>query len=262
METIRLSASTSKIEITVFFDVIKSHEISVSDNMTDNWLEDNTVINDCIGLSPIICTLSGISGEQVYKPAPDKLYEAALYKAKNSKLGEFADKYNMPNKLHALEMLLPAVDTYTQTAKNVYSFLKNNGERYAKIYKELTTKEQKPTQTRLQQIYSDLMQLRSERTAFTITTPYDTLEDMYIQSIKLNQDNYLHATDLNITLKQGNFKETEFTKTNEKTLSEYNAMSKALNDDEAVNLGKASGKFMSLLKGGWGIIGKLLGFYR
>ena len=267
-----LTTKTAETEITVYFDIIKAHSIQVSDNITDNWLEDSTVINDAIGLAPITCTLSGLSGEKIYKPAPDFDFEASLYNAKSDKLGKYADKYVTPNKLSVIQQLLPSVDTYTQGAKNAYSLLKNNIDRYTRIYNDLFGENKKSSnttiqtqqtqlQTRLQSVYEDLMALRNERTAFTVITPYTTLENMYIQSITFNQENILHATDLNITLKQGNFRETEYTKANKSTQAEYNQMSTALNDNEAVNLGKTQGKFKSLLKGGLGVVGKIIGYY-
>lgn len=250
--------------VAIFFDVIKSHEIQINDNITDNWLENSTVVNDCISQSPIIVNLSGVSGEVVYIPFDFKGFLKDFWQNHNNlnSIIEYEKISGLNSKLNVISSLYPPIDNVTQLAKNAVDIVAANVERYKKIYNQLTQKE-KNNQTRLQKIYEDLTVLRSysKQTGegLIIETPYTVFKNMFFQSISLKQDERLYITDIEVTLKQCNFSEVETTKADKNVLSELNAQARA----EIENQGKVQGKsteFKSILKGGTGIFGKVLGF--
>ena len=50
----------------LYFDIIQEHSINLQSQITDNWLENNSPVNDHIANSPLIISLKGISGELIY----------------------------------------------------------------------------------------------------------------------------------------------------------------------------------------------------
>lgn len=242
-EEIKAKSNEPDANIAVYFDVIKSHSIQINDNITDNWLENSTVVNDCINQSPIIVTLSGISGEVVYSPSVKSGWLKELYDNINGNgiLGEYANEYITTDKLTIIPELYPPVDNNTQTAKNVITTVESNVKRYEKILNKFLSKKSERNGTRLQKIYDDLTELRyiSKITGngLTAETPFGTLENMFIQSIDLKQDDLGFIADISITLKQGNFSETQTAKADPNTLAELNSAAKA----QEKNKGKAAG---------------------
>lgn len=250
--------SKSDNYIAMVFDVIKNHSIQMNNNITDNWLENNTVVNDAIAVSPVVITLSGLSSEIVFKNEDVKILQK-LYDGVDKLGDKFANKYVSPNKLTALAALYPPVDNVTQTAKNIINSVSDNVERYVKIFKDIFGEKKDIEKTRLQSICDDLEAARVNRTEFTAQTPFGTFEQMYIQSVSLNQENINHTADISITLKRLNFSDVNTTAPDAKVLEVYNYTAKMQNDDNALNLGKVQG-FKSLLKLGTGAFGKVLGF--
>ena len=221
---ITAQANMPDTEIALYFDTITSHSIQINDNITDNWLEDSNVVNDCIALSPLTVTLSGLSSEIVYEPGIKNKFLKKVYDAINNKLGP-------------INAIFPQVDNVTQTAINLINVIDDNIEHYKKIYENYKNTEAK--QKRLKEIYNNLMTLRASRTALTIETPYTDkpLEHMYIQSLTLTQDNQNYITDISITLKQLNFSDVQTTEADKNVLAELNALSRA----QVENQGKVQG---------------------
>ena len=110
---------------TIYFDVITDHSISITNNVTDNYLENNTAIQDAIAHAPIECSINGMIGELVYVPSTSNgRFLNSLYKRLNDKInlkaigankinGEYRD-YVVTDKLSALGQLFPPVDNLTQ----------------------------------------------------------------------------------------------------------------------------------------------------
>lgn len=218
----------------LYFDVIMEHSVSIQNQITDNYLENNTAIQDHIAKSPIVVSLRGLSGELVYTPptiALDYLYDVANTPLKT----KFTNNRVATDKLTVIPALLPPVDNVTQLAKNAVQYAEASVTRYVKIINNFTSQLQR--QTRLKQIYNDLIELRNSNTLMTVETPYDVFFDMAIQSITLRQGNQLHITDIELTLKQINYATTKTTKANEQVLAQYNATARA----EVENCGKAQG---------------------
>ena len=235
------NADTLDNNIAVYFDVIESHSVEINDNITDNWLENSTVVNDCITQSPIIITLSGVSGELVYTPSTNKGWLSGLYSAINDKL--LADNnYVLTNKLSTIPALYPPVDNITQMAKNVITTVENNVKRYQKIIENLFKSKEELNQTRLKGIYENLKSLRDSSKVsgdgLIVETPYGTFKDMFIQSIKLTQGNVDHITDISVSLKQIRFSDVENTEADKEVLAELNATAR----EQEENHGKVQGK--------------------
>lgn len=237
-EKTQQSANAPTNKIALYFDVIQEHTVSMQNQITDNFVENNTAIQDHIAQSPLQITLRGLSGEVVYIPSGDKLLNQAYDKI-NVKLGNSNLK---TEKMHILPALLPPVDNATQMAKNAVNYIEASYRRYEKIIKNFKNPLDK--NLRLKTIYRDLSILRESNTALIVTTPYETFDNMYIQSLVLRQGNENYVTDIELTLKQIKFTETETTGVDKETMAKLNAGCRAKPEDH----GLARGKTVSVAK--------------
>lgn len=233
------------IETVYYFDIITSHGINIQNQITDNYLENNTAVQDHIAHAPIMITLGGMSGELKYVEPIVKNDIAA----------------SIISKLGFLAFITPSVSNVTQLAMNIYNYADSSINRYSNIAKKFATTKNPlnalfgltPTlkETRLQEIFRKLKLLRDTNTALVVNTPYATFENMYIQSLTLRQENVNYTTDIELTLKQLQFAEVRFDKVDETVMSKYNAIAQAKAEDNGKMNSKDStiGKFISQFRG-------------
>ena len=218
-----------------YFDVIQEHAISLTSQITDNWMENNTVINDHIANAPTVISLRGLSGEVVY--------------SSNLSVNSLVDKGLTASKLGVLTQLYPPADNFLQRAKNKIAKIENSASRYLKIIDGVISPE---TQIRLKQIYKNLNQLRESKTALKVETPYANFENMYIQSLTLRQGNLNYITDIELTLKQVYFTDSKVTEANKNVVSDIqNAQRAAVENHGNVQGVNSSliGDFVSKFRG-------------
>ena len=235
-------ANKPDTNVAVYFDVLTSHDIQINDNITDNWLENMTVVNDCIAQQPIEITLSGVSSELVYTPSTNKGWLKSLYtKLNDDTLSKFSNEYVITDKLTVIPELFPPLDNITQTAKNLVTTVENNVKRYTKILNNFRKSKDERNNTRLQEIYNSLVELRNDckisGEGLTVQTPYATFNNMFIKSIKLTQENKNHVSDISVTLKQVKFSEIEYSAADQNVLSEFNMAARQTEE----NHGKVQG---------------------
>lgn len=236
---VKTAENADPTEAAYYFDVLMEHSISVQNQITDNYIENNTAIQDHIAKSPIIVSVRGIIGELVYKP-PTKALDF-LYDTVNDPLKDnFKSGRVVSDKLLAIPALLPPVDNVTQMAKNTVQYVEASVDRYIKIAENFISETDKITQ--LKKIYSKFMVFRANNTELTVVTPFETFGNMYIQSITFTQGNENYTADIQLTLKQINKAETTTTKPDEIVMAIYNAYARA----EEANLGKAQGAKKSI----------------
>ena len=84
--------------------------------------------------------------------------------------------------------------------------------------------------------------------ALVVNTPFQTFENMYIQSISLKQGNQDYITDIELTLKQINFIGTQTAAADKNVLSKYNQWSRAQVENHG-NVQGALSDNTSLIKG-------------
>lgn len=233
-------------DVGVYFDIITEHSISISNNITDNYLENNTAIQDVIAHAPIECSLNGMVGELVYVPSTSnpkflkRVYDSLNKKINQKKVGadkiqgEYRD-YVATDKLSVIGQLLPPVDNLTQLAKNAAVYIEDSVNRYQKIYKNF--KRNINAKTRIQEVFGALVELRDSNTELIFTSPFGVLYSMYITNLEFNQGNENHVANVSISLKQLNFTEITYAKADKDVLAKYNKYTQA----EAENNGKADG---------------------
>ena len=196
----------------LYFDIIQEHSINLQSQITDNWLENNSPVNDHIANSPLIISLKGISGELIYETS-------SWVKNITNKISNTLGDSTM-DKLSVIPALLPPVDNVTQLAKNAINYVEASYKKYEKIVKKFRNNIEK--QSRIQSIFLDLQMLRDNKTALSVETPYATFENMFIQSLVMRQGNTDYMTDIEVTLKQLNYTTTSTTEANEKSRSTFN----------------------------------------
>lgn len=259
---IQTEANSPSTNIALYFDTILTHSVNLESNITDNWLENSSVVNDCVALPPLTVTLEGLSGELIYSPSLYQDFIDQFWNTTNTQLtAEYIKgrglEYQITEKLSPISSLYPPLDNVTQTAINIKNAVIGNYNKYKAVYNRFKKTNQNPggmavntpngiAQTRLQMVYENLSSLRISRSALTVITPYATFENMYIQSITLTQDNLNHITDMSVTLKQLSFSEVKTTKADPNTLAKFNQAARA----ETENLGKVQGQNKSVITQG------------
>ncbi len=247
-----------------YFDVITDESIEIINQITDNYVENNTAIQDHIAQNPLVISISGISGENVFKYDPavanQLLAEARLQAAKtgyginlnNLQVDSFWDlvglgsKAKELNKLSAISVLYPPVSNYMQVAMNAVELVDAAVSKYNNLYDSIWGKELGNQQvlgsfaentTRLQAIYNNLSQLRANNTPLIATTPWGVFNNIYIQSVRLKQGNQLYSTDIEMTLKQLRFSNVTTTAADKDVMAKYNEYARA----QVENNGTAQG---------------------
>lgn len=186
-------------DVSLVFSTIESHNLNIQSNITDYWLEDQTVINESIGLQPIQISLSGLVGEIEYTDGSswgDNLI-GKLNQLSQEKLG-----FTLTNKLSAISSLVPQVDNYTQLAKNALTQVEN-------VYKNVKGKINKffgnKTELRQTQRAKWLIDVWQTKTALKVTTPFGQFRNMYILSAPIVQEQTNTVSKISVTLKQLRF---------------------------------------------------------
>lgn len=228
-----------------YFDIIQEHSISLQNQITDNYIENNTAVQDHIAKSPLVVSLRGLIGEIVFTPPTSFLTEIkeGLNKSTGGNFGAVSEK------LGPLSAILPEVSNLDQLARNAVQYTEASVNRYKKIYNSFFSKKTGKLlpefqiagnkETRLQEVYRKLSVLRNSNALLTVLTPYDEepMRNMVIQSVTLRQGNEKFVSDIEMTLKQIKFARTETTKPDEKVMAKYNAIQRT----QEANHGKAQG---------------------
>lgn len=249
--------------IKYFFDVVNDDTVTYNAQITDNWIESNSAIQDHIALQPITITMRGLCGELVYDAKQAELdYESELAQAKtrNSqytiiwKYGDFKGIEDVDGKLVAIGRIAPPLSNITEMAQNNWELLNIQNQKASKIVDAFKNRNNKTMaqqmnnynglstnarQSRLKQVGDEFKKAILGRKSFTVNTPFGTFENMYLQTVTLHQGEEDYIGDIDITLKQIRFAQTQTTKADEKTLSELNSLAQA--QSEAQNNGNTQG---------------------
>lgn len=249
--------------IKYFFDVVNDDTVTYNAQITDNWIESNSAIQDHIALQPVTITMRGLCGELVYDAKQAELdYENELAQAKtrNSqytiiwKYGDFKGIEDVDGKLVAIGKIAPPLSNITEMAQNNWELLNIQNQKASKIVDAFKNRNNKTMaqqmnnynglstnarQSRLKQVGDEFKKAILGRKSFTVNTPFGTFENMYLQTVTLHQGEEDYIGDIDITLKQIRFAQTQTTKADEKTLSELNSLAQTQSD--AQNNGNTQG---------------------
>ena len=99
-------------------------------------------------------------------------------------------------------------------------------------------------QERQKQIVEMLKDYWLNRMPFKAVVPWGEYDEMFIESVNINQGNVNYASEISITLKQVRYAQTIYTKADEKVLAQYAQTQQA----EEENYGKAGGEETGLAR--------------
>lgn len=176
-------------------------------DISDHFIEDNTAVQDQIGLRPVIVTTHGFIGE--LNNVPPSLGGGLLNLATNalSSIGAFAPGLtNSAAKAYATasSTYMLASSALNAVVGAVSSIGGASGESVIGSIGGTISKasNQNKQQTYFQQFYG----YWQTRTLFTIQTPWAIFQNMAIQSVKAVQDGETNTiSDFEVTFKQMNF---------------------------------------------------------
>lgn len=159
------------------FDTRGEEEATIESDITDNWIETNTTMQDHIGLKPMIITLSGYVGELTNK-LPKELEN--LQKAKVS------------SKLSALSPFVPELTTQTQYILNrtqeLYGIYEKANKTVSRIEEKLRGIDVPQGVNNQQAVFDKFYQLWEKRSLVTVYTPFGVFDNMAIMSLHARQD--------------------------------------------------------------------------
>lgn len=180
-------------EDTILFNYEGEQTVSLTSDVTDHFVEDNSAINDQISLKPVMISTQGYIGE---------LTDIAPYGLETAK--------SLVNKLTILSGLTPQISISAQiaynTAKQIYDVanqIKNTS---------LAIKQPNKLQTKQQIAFNKFFDYWSSRTLFTVQTPWRIFSDCVIVNLRAVQTgDSTEVTDFEVTFKPLRFATTIFT---------------------------------------------------
>lgn len=116
-QTVLKLEGEDRIRLDLYFHTITSEQITLSTDITDHIVEDHTSIQDHITIKPITFTMRGLISEKVYQ-MPNQ-----------SKWNQWIE--NISNKLTPLKVLAPTINSYFQSAINLYEAIEDKVEQIA-----------------------------------------------------------------------------------------------------------------------------------
>lgn len=239
-------------KIRLFFNTVTNDSVGFQSQITDNYVENNTAIQDHIAISPITVTLHGLCGEKVYtlQEALNTDSNALAYQEYVNRKKEAEIEAN--KKLGAIEVYFPQFSNATALAFNIEALIDATKQKAKVVWDKLQNKNntninQQFTsysglnsnlrESKIKEMAGHLKDAWQARKAFIVNTPFGTYENMYIQSVTLTQGNENYICDLDVTLKQLRFSDVAYTEADKSVLSKYNSLQQA----QEQNGGQAKG---------------------
>lgn len=190
------------------FDYEGEQSVTLSSDITDHYIEDNTAIQNQIALRPVMFQTQGFIGElndvppiglQTLKQIADKLTPLTAYAPELTVGGQIA--YN--NALSAYQ----AAQNLANNA--VASWNTINRDAGASTITGQQVTEQSKNQTKQQKAFLKFFGYWNERRLFTLQTPWAIFKDMAILNVRAVQDAETNViTTFEVQFKQMRFAET------------------------------------------------------
>jgi hypothetical protein len=180
-----------------FFQIIDEDSATLTSDITDHYVENNTPIQDNISLKPEIVTVRGFIAE--LNDVPPSL---------------LAGVKKLADKLTTLEPYVPgitstALDAYA-AASSAYATADAALSAVSSGWNALTGGAQ--AQNKQQKAYSFFYGYWMRRQLFTVQTPWAIFNNMAIQTLRMVQDGETRViSDIEITFKKMRFADTEIT---------------------------------------------------
>lgn len=173
------------------FDTRGEEEATLESEITDNWVENNTTMQDHIGLKPMTITLSGYVGELTNK-VPEALPQQLS---------------QVSNILSGLSPFAPKLTTQTQYIMNraqevygIYEKANRTVSRLEDVLGLIDVPKEVPNQ---QAVFDKFYQAWETRTLSTVYTPFGVFKNMAILSLNARQEEEsAYISEFRVTFKQ------------------------------------------------------------
>ena len=169
------------------FSIPENETLQLQAAITDHAVEDNSMRQDHVTIQPIRVTLVG------------KVSELVLTK---SKIEQYAE--TVLNALTTIGVLSPAFSTSAaQTLARLQRTQQATEQTLNKLNNIKDIVSGNPTRTKQQQYYLEIKQFFYGRSLLTVETPWETFENMAIESVSFDQDETTSEwTSVTVSLKQ------------------------------------------------------------
>lgn len=198
----------------ILFNYEAEQSVSLSSDVTDHYIEDNTAIQDQVALKPETITTSGFIGE-LNDVAPAALIPLQTVAEKLVAIGAYAPQISETAALAYAKafQLYQVGSSLANSAVSSWSSLTGGGAQTvingATTQQDITNQTNK-SQTKQQIYFQQFYGYWKNRTLFTVQTPWAVFQDMIIQSLRAVQDAETRMiTDFEITFKLMRFASTQ-----------------------------------------------------
>lgn len=231
---ISTTAGNDAQRVAILFDYIQDETSSVEADITDNWVESNYSLQDHIAIKPRMYRLRGCVGEVIYEDVYKVVNALEGFKNNHPVLAKTVDT------LSNVTGLSGVVSNYTRAAMNVAKQIESSFDRYAKVWKNLTKRNQFVNK-RQKAVYAMLAQMLQNRIPVKLTGLMFNLEAFaegqydkmyYLQSVSAHQGDSAYISDIEVTIKEFRIAVTKTTKVDK---NKYAGMTAAQKTSEAVN---------------------------
>ena len=181
-----------KLQTEVYiFDPRGDEDVVLESEITDNWVEDNSTMQDHIGLKPMTITLTGYVGELKTTP-----------KTKAQAIAETASTITQ-----ALTPLMPTLTTQSQyifnraeETYNIYNKANKTVDRIENTLKESPVPDEASNQ---QQAFGRFYEMWKTRQLSTVYTPFGAFNSMAIEKVSAKQsEDGVYISEFSVTFKQ------------------------------------------------------------
>ena len=241
------------------FDTVISEEYTRQADITDQYVENNSTIQDHYAIKPAELTIKGFVAEVTYQREDSQFLEEELKKAQEeAKVSK--------NLLKIATTVCPTVSNYMNIATGAYDYVSDSVKKIANVFpqaekvvkklketgskiknkfvknKEVdTTKDATSSSGNNQQLVANLLnEYMENREPVQWRNSYGEFQDYYILDFSFSQENSTYASELTIRLKKINFVETVKTNVDYSTYFSITAQQNA----EIENKGNTQGEFV------------------
>lgn len=227
--------------INYVFSTCTSEAGELNAEITDQYVEDNTTIQDHMGIKPLKFTLTGFVAEKVYYRENIVSEDIETFRvldgektALNVGLGIF----------RTATALIPKMSNYVEAAYQFGRAIEDNVKKYSRVLKmgkkgidsyrkyknvkkavtdalfsdkstTLSTESANPTPpTREKNIFNYLQTVMENRLFVAVQNDYGYFENCLIESVRMEQSNMKYCSNLTVTVKQIRLVESKLTNIN------------------------------------------------
>ena len=209
------------------FLITEDESIQLNSNITDYVLENNTMAQSGNTRQPIKVEISGIVGELFYEKPQNTLMGQSFIQQKLNKFAGISPSLSIKGQeyLNKVNQAVNKINDVVDKVDNAFSFIKT------------FTEEQGLTLQ--QQAFQILSSMWRAGETFRVSTYYGQLNNMLIESCKIQQGDNLWQSKISLTLKQITFAKTQTRQLKESDIRKVQASEKQNNGTQLIS--KASG---------------------